>query len=134
MQIGFIRIFIQQGRILEASTIFTHKKYDDLVAVKINISRATMDSAPQFREYLNKLVEDGNEKFIIDLSFCDFLDSSFLGSMVASLKKIRSLKGNLVIVNNKEVPAGILSLTNLDRVFQIYQTVEDAVIAFRQNS
>lgn len=118
---------------MEVGTIFTHSKYDDVVAVKINISRATMDSAPQFREYLIKLIEDGDKKFIVDLSFCDFLDSSFLGSMVASLKKIRSLKGNLVIVNNKEVPAGILSLTNLDRVFQIYKTVEEAMIAFRQN-
>ena len=119
---------------MEATTIFTHKIYDDVVAVKVNISRATMDSAPQFREYLIKLIEDNDKKFIIDLSFCDFLDSSFLGSMAASLKKIRSLKGNLVIVNNKEVPAGILSLTNLDRVFQIYQTVEDAVLAYRKNS
>ena len=119
---------------MEVGTIFTHNKYEDVVTVKINISRATMDSAPQFRNYLIKLIEDGDKKFIIDLSFCDFLDSSFLGSMVASLKKIRSLKGNLVIVNNKEVPAGILSLTNLDRVFQIYQTVEGAVIAYRQNS
>jgi len=117
---------------LEATSIFTHETYGDIVAVKINISRATMDSAPQFREYLVKLIEEGNKKFIVDLSYCDFLDSSFLGSLVASLKKIKSLKGSLVIVNKKETPAGILSLTNLDRVFQIYKTTEEALAAYRQ--
>jgi len=119
---------------VEATSIFTHEKYDDIVNVKVNISRATMDSAPQFREYLINLIEDGDKKFIIDLSYCDFLDSSFLGSMVASLKKIKSLNGSLVIVNNKETPAGILSLTNMDRVFQIYKTVEDAISVYRENS
>ena len=119
---------------MEITSIFTHKKYDDIVTVKVNISRATMDSAPQFREYLVNLIEDGDKKFIIDLSYCDFLDSSFLGSMVASLKKIRSLNGTLVIVNNKETPAGILSLTNMDRVFQIYKTVEEAVSVYRKIS
>ncbi len=118
---------------MKTSAIFTHEKFDDIISVKVNISRATMDSAPQFREYLIKLIEEGDKKFIVDLSYCDFLDSSFLGSMVASLKKVKSLKGSLVIVNNKDVPAGILSLTNLDRVFQIYKTIEDALIEFRKN-
>ena len=65
-----------------------------------------------------------------DLSFCDFMDSSFLGALVAMLKKLKSVRGDLKIVISKSAPEGILSLTKMDRVFSIFKTVDEAIADF----
>lgn len=110
--------------------IFTSEKFDSVIVVKVNISRATMDSAPEFREYLAELIEKDEKYVIVDLSACDFLDSSFLGALVFGLKKLKSEGGNLKIIIATQVPAGILSLTKMDQVFTVFNDLDEAIDSF----
>ena len=47
--------------------VFTTEKVDEIAIVKVNISRATMDSAPEFREFLMQLIENDEKNVIVDL-------------------------------------------------------------------
>jgi anti-anti-sigma factor len=110
--------------------LFTKEKTNDKTIVTINLNRGTMDTAPEIREYMMGIIEEG-ERFIIgDLSKCEFMDSSFLGALVAVLKKLKSINGDFKIVISKKTPEGILSLTKMDKVFSVYPTVEEAVKSF----
>lgn len=110
--------------------IFSKEKINDITIVTVKLSRGTMDSAPQLREFIMKLVNDGEKYIITDLSYCDFMDSSFLGALVAILKKLKSIQGDFKIVLSKKIPEGILSLTKMDKVFDVHKTVEDALKGF----
>lgn len=110
--------------------LFTTEKIDDIAIVKINLSRATMDSAPEFREYLMRLIENDERNVIVNLAMCDFLDSSFLGALVFGLKKLKAEGGNLKIVIATQAPAGILSLTKMDQVFTVFNNMDDAINSF----
>ena len=78
--------------------IFSTEKINDITVVKIVLTRGTMDSAPLLREFMMELINNGEKYIITDLSYCDFMDSSFLGAMVAILKKLKSIQGDFKIV------------------------------------
>ncbi len=90
--------------------------------------RLNMVSAPKLRQVVNDLVADGNTHVVVDLGAVDFIDSSGLGSLVASLKTARSAGGDLRIASIGPQVRMVLELTGLDAVLSLYP---DADSAFR---
>lgn len=86
-------------------------------------------TAPQLRERLIALVDDGVRKVIVDLSRVEFLDSTGLGVLVGGLKRLRSVGGDLVLVCSHERLLKIFRITGLDRVFTLHDSVDEAVSA-----
>ena len=56
-----------------------------VVAVRGEIDMATV---PQLRDLLNHLVNDSNESIVLDCEHLDFLDSSGIGVLVATTKRL----------------------------------------------
>lgn len=84
-------------------------------------------TAPVLREHLNDLVGEGKNHLLIDMSGVDFLDSTGLGVLVGSLKRIRSQDGSLQLVCDQEKILKVFRITGLTKVFPIYPTIEQAV-------
>ena len=68
----------------------------------------------------------------MDMSKVEYIDSSGLGVLVSVLKKVKVSEGKLVLISPKSSVKQILSLTNLDKVFNIQDTLENAVDAVRR--
>jgi anti-sigma B factor antagonist len=83
-------------------------------------------TAPQLRERLIAMVEDGARHVIVDLSRVEFLDSTGLGVLVGALKRLRGVNGDLALVCAQERLLKIFRITGLDRVFTILGSVEAA--------
>lgn len=66
-------------------------------------------------------------KFIIDLEKVTFIDSSGLSLLVSTLKNAREKNGFLRLVNIQEQVKHVFSITLLDRVFEMYNSIEEAV-------
>lgn len=80
-------------------------------------------TAPQLRERLVALVEDGARQIVVDLSRVEFLDSTGLGVLVGALKRLRSVSGDLSLVCPRERLLKIFRITGLDGVFTIHDSV-----------
>jgi anti-anti-sigma factor len=61
-------------------------------------SEVDMCSAPQLRERVIQLLADGIPHIIADLREVDFLDSTGLGALMGSLKRLREQDGSLKLV------------------------------------
>lgn len=83
-------------------------------------------TAPQLRERLITLVEDGARQVVVDLSRVEFLDSTGLGVLVGALKRLRGVSGDLSLVCAQERLLKIFRITGLDRVFTIHSSVSAA--------
>ncbi|HKT04978.1 MAG TPA: STAS domain-containing protein [Rugosimonospora sp.] len=83
-------------------------------------------TAPQLRERLIALVEDGARQVVVDLGRVEFLDSTGLGVLVGALKRLRGVSGDLSLVCAQERLLKIFRITGLDRVFTIYNSVDAA--------
>jgi len=84
-------------------------------------------TAPQFREQLIQLVDQGQRKIVVDLEGVEFLDSTGLGVLVGGLKRVRSHDGDLALVCTQRRILKVLEITGLTKVFSIYDTLDAAV-------
>lgn len=105
----------------------------DVCIETVNIERATLREAEEFKRILLKDIEqDGCKYMVIDLSKCEFIDSTFLGAMVVSLKKITAAGGDMKLVGFKPAVHAMLELTRMFRVFETFSTVDEAIDSFRK--
>jgi anti-sigma B factor antagonist len=63
---------------------------------------------------------------IFDLSGVSFIDSSGVGTVVRCLTKLKKLGGTLRLTGVKGMVEGVLKLTQVDRVLEIYPTALEA--------
>lgn len=84
-------------------------------------------TAPEFKDRLVQLIEDGKRHVVIDMSLATFIDSTTLGVLVSGLKRVRPSGGSLVLVCTDQNIQTVLEITELDRVFPIHSSREDAL-------
>jgi anti-sigma B factor antagonist len=109
---------------------FKSDKIGDIGVIHVYLNRATLAKAVSFKDFAGEVISSGTNKLVIDLSICEYIDSTFLGAMVALLKRVTSLNGDLRLVYNKEMPSLVFVLTRMDKVFKIFQTLQEAVDSF----
>ncbi|MEO6472892.1 MAG: STAS domain-containing protein [Aeromicrobium sp.] len=86
-------------------------------------------TAPKLRESIVTAVDEGHNRLIVDVERVDFLDSTGLGVLVGSLKRVRAEGGSLDIVCTNERILKIFDITGLDKVFGLHTSVEAAIAA-----
>lgn len=86
-------------------------------------------TAPELRERVIGLIDDGTRHVIADLRDVDFVDSTGLGALVGSLKRLRLRDGSLELVTNGGRILQIFQITGLTRVFELHSSVPDAITA-----
>ena len=86
-------------------------------------------TAPKLRDRISELVADGNYHLVIDMENVDFLDSTGLGVLVGGLKKLRAHDGSMQLICTQERLLKIFRITQLAKVFAIYESQADALAA-----
>jgi len=105
---------------------------DDIIVEIVNLDRATLLEAEELKRQVNDKIDNGYRKVIIDLTAVEFLDSTFLGVIVNTLKKVAKLGGDLKLVGFKSNVRSMFELTRLFRVFESYSELQDAIKSFHK--
>lgn len=69
------------------------------------------------------------KNFVFDLSAVDFMDSAGLGALIAALKRITERGGDMKLACLQKKPRMVFEITRAYKVFEIYDTVEEALNA-----
>ncbi|RCJ26931.1 anti-anti-sigma factor [Nostoc minutum NIES-26] len=85
-------------------------------------------------EQMVDIVPQPDQLWVIDLSEVDFMDSSGLVPLVKGLTSARQSGCRLVLCNVQAPVRLILELTQLDSVFEIFNTYEDIFSNFNNNN
>lgn len=91
------------------------------------VGEVDLCSAPQLRQRVIELLADGTRHIVADLREVDFLDSTGLGALVGSLKRLREQGGSLKLVTSAGRIPELFRLTGLFRVFALCQSVPEAI-------
>lgn len=86
-------------------------------------------TAPELKKAVADEIDSGRIRVVVDLAETTFLDSSGLGVLVGALQRLRDRGGALSIVNVDAAIARTFSITGLDQILAIRETLEDAVAA-----
>jgi anti-sigma B factor antagonist len=97
----------------------------DVTVVSIK-GEVDLYTAPTLKERIADLVARGKTNLAVDLAGVEFMDSTGLGVLIGGLKRCKEMDGSLSLVAPREPVVKVLSITGLDKVFSIHETVEQA--------
>lgn len=93
--------------------------------IRVNASRIDAPIALQFKEDMRALTTEGDGRFVLDLKDVEFIDSSGLGAVVASMKQLRAGQ-KLELAALQPIVEKVFRLTRMDSVFTIHDTADAA--------
>jgi len=84
-------------------------------------------TAPELKAELGRLADDGAKRIVIDLTSTTFIDSTTLGVLLGTVKRLRVTRGEVAVVCSDPNIRRIFEITLLDRVFPIFDSVDEAL-------
>lgn len=103
---------------------------NDIAIVKVNTARATIEKVPEFKLVIKEVLDESYTKVIIDLSACEYIDSTFLGSLVFTQKKLKVNGQEIRLITVNDSLSTIFVITSMEKVFKKYGSVEQAMESF----
>ena len=114
-------------------------KNENIVTIVTLSDKLTNILASEFRETFEKLINEGDRYFIIDLTHVEYMDSSGLGAIIAANNMLKDNltktgdKGKIVISNINARVKTIFSIFHMEIVLEFFNTREDAIKYLSEN-
>jgi anti-anti-sigma factor len=115
------------------SSEFTVAVQENVVRIVTIAPQGRLDTlrALEFRKQVQAVLDGGAKNLVLDLSQTPFLDSAGMAVLVSALKQCREQGGDARMVWPQAEPVKrILSLTKFDRIFEMKNSVQEAVASF----
>jgi anti-sigma B factor antagonist len=84
-------------------------------------------AAPELKRRLLEAVGAGTREVVLDLRGASFVDSTGLGALLATRKRLAARDGRLIIVLNQPRVDRVFEITGLDTIFELAATREAAL-------
>ncbi len=98
--------------------------------VQVVSERIDAHNSDAMKERIKQLFDGGARDVLVDLHEVLFIDSSGLGALVSVFKSAMTCRGRLALAGLRDQVRSMFELTRLNRVFDIYATVDEAVSSF----
>ncbi|MGB5288559.1 MAG: STAS domain-containing protein [Ignavibacteriaceae bacterium] len=103
---------------------------DGVAVVKVNIAAATLrDAQSLWALFENELIFEW-KKIIIDLSFCTFIDSTFIGMIVKLYKRANQNRNCIKLVFPQITGAESFRMSGISRIMECFNTLQNAVESY----
>jgi anti-sigma B factor antagonist len=79
----------------------------------------------ELRDELTRLIEAGHFRIAVDFSSVPYIDSSVLGQLVHGYAQLKQLGGTLKITSPSKRIRGLLELTRLITIFEVFSSREE---------
>ncbi len=100
------------------------------VVIIVNLNRATIREANELISILEEEISPRDKRLVIDLSQCEFVDPTFIGVLLVTLKRLKAQGRSLRLVK-PDIPQNNSSVfTNILRLFKLYKSREEALVSF----
>jgi anti-anti-sigma factor len=109
---------------------FERKIIKDIIVEVVNLTRATYKEAGELKKILSDYHDLSFRKVIVDISQCEFIDSTFLGVLVVALKNMSKIGSELRLVKPSSDALALMETVGTLKIFNSYETLEQAVNSF----
>jgi len=94
----------------------------------------TLDAsnAKEFRRDITSMLDAHTKKVVLDMKQLRFIDSSGLGAVLSCLRQLHAAGGDLKLCGMTKPVRAIFELVRMHRIFEIFNTPEEAIRAFQQ--
>ena len=109
------------------SMVLNPRRLDDVVILDLSGRITIGEGTLIIRDHLQKLLNAGDRKFLLNLSDVDYIDSSGLGELVTAFTTVRSQGGQLKLLNLTKRVQDLLQITKLLTVFEAFNSEAEAL-------
>jgi anti-sigma B factor antagonist len=106
------------------------EQHGDFLVITPLVNDITFKNARYVLKTVKDSIENKNRKVIMNMKNVEIIDSVSLGTLVAILKFVRSLGGDMVIVSISSQIQDLFYLLNFQSVFRLFDSVEEAEANF----
>ncbi len=110
---------------------FNHYEKGDVDVIEIKGKIMGGDDFSPLDDKLYALIGKGRNKAVIDLSKCDWINSTGLGRLIHHSTTFKAQGGELKLANLTEKIEQIITITRLTEVFDVTDSVEEAIGKFK---
>lgn len=107
--------------------VFNITKTDNYTLIHLTIEKLDNTASPELKSELVLLNVDGVKNVILDLSETRYCDSSGLSAILVGNRLCKNASGTFVICNIQEPIKKLISISQLDSILNIKNSVEEAV-------
>ncbi|MBL5903469.1 STAS domain-containing protein [Serratia fonticola] len=97
---------------------FETQSIGNVLVVTLLDRRLDASVSTQFKEDIQAMIAQGSHHILLDFGQVDFIDSSFLGTLVSLLKSLHG-KGELAVCSLNNNIHSMFKLTRMDKIFTI---------------
>ena len=98
-----------------------------VVIAEILIKEANLSQSEALKGEMITVIDSHPKTVLVDFAAVEYVDSSFLGAMVSSLKYAVANKTDIVVMNLAKDIQDLFTLIRLDKVFKIYADKTEAL-------
>jgi len=103
------------------------RRIDDVVILDLSGRITIGEGTLILRNEIQKLLDAGDAKFLLNLADVDYIDSSGLGELVSSFTTVRNKNGQLKLLNLTRRVRDLLQITKLLTVFDTFDSETEAL-------
>ena len=82
--------------------------------------KGDFQNSPQIKEYAERMIENGERRFVIDLEQCPVMDSTFMGTLTGIARRLMPFEdGKLEVLNANERNQQLIRSLGLDNIFDL---------------
>lgn len=107
----------------------TVSKVEDFLIFKIGERRATFNQANEFKNKIIENIRSGKNKIALDFTDVDFIDSTFLGSIIGIIQQLANVNGDLRIFGMKDSVANTIRVVLPNKRLKIYSNKKELLNA-----
>lgn len=85
------------------------------------------ETGREFEQSLERAATEGTGALILDLTDLEYMDSTVIGVLVGALHRLKGEGRELALVHPRDRIASLLRTAKLDSLFEIYDTVAEAL-------
>ncbi len=108
-------------------SIYKVDREKEITILTLTLDNITMNENEELKKVFTTLLDEGSKNIILDLSNTAFMSSVVIASLVFMLKRAKEAGGDLAICGVKDKVKDVLTITNLDKVFDIFDDRQKAV-------
>jgi len=113
---------------------FKIEKQDDYTLIQVLEEKLDTHIAPTLKSELVLVSGNGEKNIILDLSKCRYCDSSGLSAILVANRLCKNASGTFVLTGLNDAVERLITISQLDTVLNISNTIEEGVDLISQTS
>jgi anti-sigma B factor antagonist len=107
------------------------RKLDDVVSIDLNGRLSCGEPRESFRSAVSRLLDEGNRKFVLNLSDVSYVDTTGLSELLATKTRLLERGGDAVLLGVTKKVNDLLVMTKLIVVFDSFNKESEAIAALQ---